>query len=128
MTKEFTVDVPVRITDETIDDILVTSLEGGSNYWCNSVEVIGKYLGEYASDQISRGGKLKFIYNETDDEDEPEWAEEVLTLNKFYKGLQLFLQQHPECIVDGEVDSSMIDGMYADMIIQYALFSELVYG
>ena len=38
---------------------MATALDGGITYWCNKAEVIGGYLGEYASDQISRGGKLK---------------------------------------------------------------------
>ena len=42
----------VRVSNEDIDDIMVSALEGGINYWCRKAEVKGEYLGEYASDQI----------------------------------------------------------------------------
>ena len=47
----------VTINQRDIDDIMSIALEGGITYWCSYVEVVGgEYLGEYASDQISRGG------------------------------------------------------------------------
>ena len=57
----------VRVRNEDIDDIMVSALEGGINYWCRKAEVKGGYLGEYASDQISRGGEL--ILHDTEDID-----------------------------------------------------------
>ena len=112
----------VNITDENIDDIMVGALEGGITYWCSECRVVDKYLGKYASEQISRGGQLVFV---VPDDDKGEY---VMNKSHFLKGLQMFLEQHPECIVDGELDTCLIDGMYADCIIQYALFGELVFG
>lgn len=43
---------------------MVSALEGGINYWCRRVVVQGDYLGEYASEQISRGGKLAIWLDE----------------------------------------------------------------
>ena len=59
--KVFTVkaEINVKLTQQDIDDIMVAALEGGIDYWCFKVEVVGDYLGEYASEQISRGGMLK---------------------------------------------------------------------
>lgn len=51
----------VLVTDEDIDDIMVSALEGGINHWCAEAKVQGEYLGEFASDQISRGGTLLLI-------------------------------------------------------------------
>lgn len=48
----------VLVTHEDIDDIMVSALEGGINHWCAEAKVQGEYLGEFASDQISRGGTL----------------------------------------------------------------------
>ncbi len=45
------------ISTEDIDDIVTTALED-TCYWCKRAEVKGKYLGEFASEQISRGGIL----------------------------------------------------------------------
>lgn len=56
--EEIKAEISVRISTEDIDDIVTTALEGGICYWCRRVEVKGKYLGEFASEQISRGGVL----------------------------------------------------------------------
>lgn len=58
--KTFTVQpkIDVNLTQQDIDDIMVAALEGGINYWCRKAEAVGGYLGECASDQISRGGSL----------------------------------------------------------------------
>ena len=47
------------ISDEDIDEIMSAALAGGITYWCGRAKVVGEYLGEYASEQISRGGVLK---------------------------------------------------------------------
>ena len=47
-------ELEVVVTQEDIDDIMAGALEGGINYWCGEAEVVGNYLGEYASEQISR--------------------------------------------------------------------------
>ena len=64
MNTEFTIrpENEVKISQQDIDDIMVCALEGGISYWCCEAEVIGEYLGEYASDQISRGGCKQCIY------------------------------------------------------------------
>ena len=71
----------VLVTDEDIDDIMESALNSGITYWCNKVKVVGEYLGEYASDQISRGGTLKIYDCE---------GEAVYTLTK--NKLQLILE------------------------------------
>ena len=119
----------VLVTDEDIDDIMASVLDGGITYWCNKVKVEGEYLGEYASDQISKGGTLK-IY---DCEGEAVYA---LTKNKFLEGLKKYLEdplyKDTLCKAEHEkqfrIDVGRIDAPASDMIIQYALFGEVVYG
>lgn len=79
----------VNVSEQDIDDILCTAFEGGITYWCDSVRVVGNYLGKYASDQISRGGKLKFHVEEPFDNEETEWYE--MDQEKFLHGLQEWL-------------------------------------
>ena len=113
------------LTEEDVDDIMTTALEGGINYWCCEAEVVGEYLGEYASEQISRGGKLKLYDAESDDM----WE---LDINKFLKGFKLWIEngddEYGALKSDGGVDCGEIDSAMADMIIQYALFNEIVFG
>lgn len=115
----------IKITDEDIDDIMVSALEGGICYWCCKAEVIeDDYFGEYASDQISRGGSLR-LYDSEEDE------VYVLTLDKFMRGLQLAFEQgyYRSYWLDGDMlDTCQIDSADADVIVQLALFGEVVFG
>ena len=122
---EVNAEVKVVLTQEDIDDIMVGALEGGINYWCQEAEVAGDYLGEYASDQISRGGKLILHDAESNDK----WE---LDLEKFLNGVKLWVQNGDDAYEavqkDGTVDTCQIDAEMADLIVQYALFGEVVFG
>lgn len=114
-----------QLTQQDVDDIMVGALEGGINYWCREAEVVGDYLGEYASDQISRGGKL--ILHDAESSDK--WE---LDLEKFLNGMKLWVQNGDDNYgavqKDGMVDTCQIDAEMADLIVQYALFGEVVFG
>lgn len=75
--KQVTVSVTLEIvlTQEDIDDIMCGALEGGITYWCDEAKVVGDYLGEYGSEQIARGGKLRLHLPEPFDKDETEYYE-----------------------------------------------------
>lgn len=112
----------VEVTNQDIDDIMCTALEGGITYWCRRAEVVGgKYLGEYTHEQISRGGSLMLYDAESSDK----WE---LTLDKFKHGLQEWLRYNPGSVSVECIDTSYIDSNCADEIIQYALFNEVVFG
>ena len=134
MENEFILNVTLEImlTQEDVDDIMCTALEGGINYWCYKAEVIGEYLGEYGSEQISRGGKLRLYLEEPFDEDET--MDYELDLEKFKKGIEMWVQNPVGCTcleqVDGKirVDACNADAVVCDAIIQYALFGDVVFG
>ena len=112
------------VSDEDIDDIMSAALDGGVTYWCGRAEVVGEYLGEYASEQISRGGALKLYDIEGDGVFD-------LTLDKFLVGLRLWIENERafELTNDaGRLDIGQIDAAAADLIIQYALFNDIAYG
>ena len=112
------------VSDEDIDDIMSAALDGGITYWCGRAEVVGEYLGEYASEQISRGGTLKLY-----DIEEPKTVYE-LTMDKFLIGLRLWIENERafQLTEAGRLDVGQIDAAAADTIIQYALFCDIVYG
>lgn len=120
-------ELEVVVTQEDIDDIMVGALEGGINYWCDDAKAVGDYLGEYASQQISRGGRLLLHDFEGD---------ETYTLDKekFLNGLRMYFEKpHPYDILE-EIDNKLridccnADATVCDMIIQYALFDDIIYG
>ncbi|MEG1563827.1 MAG: hypothetical protein RR365_08885 [Bacteroides sp.] len=121
-----TVQLDLTVTQEDIDDIMCTALEGGITYWCCKAGVVGKkYLGTYASEQISRGGELKLYDAESDDT----W---VLTRDKFLNGIKLWAEFGSDpCTAiqgNGTLDCCQIDAEIADAIVQYAVFGSLIFG
>ena len=79
-------------------------------------------LGDYAHEQISRGGSL-ILY---DAESSDKWE---LTLEKFLCGLGLYLGEAMSAAFEGEdIDFSDFDADAVDCIVQYALFGKLVFG
>lgn len=122
---EIKIEKTITITDQDIDDIMVTALEGGINYHCVEVEVIdGDYKGsKYASGVISKGGSLLLI----DEEDEQ--YNSALNKERFINGLTMFLKDNGHIIEeDGTIDCGNIDADDADLIIQYACFGEQIFG
>ena len=111
------------VSDEDIDDIMSAALDGGITYWCGRAEVVGEYLGEYASEQISRGGTLKLY-------DVEDGTVSELTLDKFLNGLRLWIENERtfELTNAGRLDVGQIDALAADAIIQYALFNNVIFG
>ena len=113
------------ISKEDIDDILSSALEGASiAYWCNRAEVVEEnYFGEYGHEQISRGGSIR-LHDGEENEDY------ILTLDKFMKGIKLAMEDGygEKWFVNGKLDGCQIDGVMADVIVQFAIFGEVIYG
>lgn len=119
------VQLEIVVTDQDIDDIVACAFEGGINYWCDEAKVIGDYLGEYASDQISRGGRIMLYDYEAE-------AEHLLTKEKFLNGFKKYAKENMDIFEhrNGKLvtDACLIDAVIADMIIQYAIYGEVIYG
>lgn len=123
-------EISLIVTDEDIDDIMSAALDSRSlQDWCSEVNVVGgRYLGEYASDQISRGGELWFF----DIEDKSYYS---LDKEKFLNGLKTYIILYGDeygFLHSGngsfELDCGQIDDIVSDGIIQCALFDAIVYS
>lgn len=130
--KKFEVFAQIRatLTQQDIDDIMVSALEGGINYWCRRVVVQGDYLGEYASEQISRGGRLAVWLEEPFEDNKSCY---ILDLDKFLSGFKMWLENgcgNHDVIYgsEGSVDCGEIDSTAADEIVQYSLFGDVVFA
>ena len=125
--KTFEIEIAMKltVTQEDIDDVMASALEGGITYWCGKAEVVGDYLGEYASDQISRDGILK-LYDIEDD------TIYELTLEKLLHGIEKAYADgwhYEDGWCDGKkLDTYQIDANIADTIIQLSLFDDVIYG
>ena len=119
------IETELTITQENIDDIMCTALEGGITDWCGKEKVVGEYLGEYGHEQIARGGKL-LLYDMVED------TEYELTLEDILNGIKLavennWYENYGWC--DGHnIDTCQVDAEVADVIVQLALFEDVIYG
>lgn len=131
---EVTAQIKVNLTQQDIDDIMCSALEGGvTALWCGEAEVIEeKRVADWGHEQIARGGVL--MLHDIEDPNEV-WE---LNLEKFLNGFKLWLERDGGFAVcalddngqvsDSGIDTCNIDGPAADSIVQYALFGEVVFG
>lgn len=116
------------ITLEQISTLLETAFEGGINYWCFSAKAYSpatKYKSAYtgfASDVFEYDPHNAYIQLSVD---EMEYEQYTLTLENLLKGIEKYLSEHG-LARNMEIDE--VDAKGADMIIQYAIFNELVFG
>ena len=133
---ELEVKIPVRLSDEDIEDLMVTAMEGGIGYWACLDNTDARFadapedesLAETATKILLDGGGVTFL----DNEDRSQAF--ILRLDLLLEGVRLYLTES-YCTQNFEMkngvarlDMCMVDAEIADMIIQYALFGKLVYG
>ena len=116
----------IVVTDQDIDDIMVSALEGGVTYWCCEAEVVEeKRVADWGHEQIARGGALILHDAESDDC----WE---LNLEKFISGVKLWIEQgyadEVDAIDGNKIDCGQVDSIQADNIVQLALFGDIVFA
>ncbi|MGN0398852.1 MAG: hypothetical protein ACI4EO_01875 [Blautia sp.] len=132
MEEKLRMEMEIVVTQEDIDDIMCSALEGGINYWCDTAKVPEeKRVARWGHEQIARDGELHMHLIEPFDDDDTEWY--ILTKERFIGGLEKYLKEpnHGCLEMDGKhlvIDAGNIDANAADMIVQYALFGEIVFG
>ena len=131
--------VSIDITDEFVEDVIVTMFEGGSTYWIDHVECDiqnkpkGMPVSEWITKQLLADKEIKIIDNEFGDE-------VVLTIDKFIIGLGEWVKEYPERVSFESIfvnetherllmiDAGNIDANEADLILQFAVFNGVVFG
>jgi hypothetical protein len=110
--------VETTVSAETIENIIVSSLEGASAYWCGLDNTTPEWYNEpeelptsqYATQLLLEGKSIKLY--DIEDEGE-EWE---LDLKKILKGIGKAISEGYD--IEDDVDE----------VLQIALFGELVYG
>ena len=110
-----TITVPITVSNYDLDCILCTCFEGGSNYWIEKVRALyNDYKGaKYVSEVISHGGKLRVSVD---------GEEHLLTKRMLLKGCELYIAGRRRWRPDD------FDAEDTDIILQNALFGDVVYG
>lgn len=120
-----TITVPQEITESDIENIIVSAIEGGTNYWMGTDNSKPEFddkpkdepMSTWVTKLILEGQTVTFY--DIEDEDE-QWT---LTLEKLLNGIKLNA-------INRKFDSDLenMDAITSDCIVQYALFNEVVYG
>ena len=122
----------VKLTEQDIEDIMVTALEGGIGYWAildNSRPEFENWPEEMSCAEIATrilisGGKISLIEEENEEVHD-------LSLNDILTGIQTFVNEGCDrygAFNPQEIDLGNFDAECADLVIQFAIFGEQVYG
>lgn len=113
-------------TDQDMEDIIVTALEGGIGYWACLNNTTDDFkdqpkdtpVSEWCWHLLKEGKELCFL-----DAEYPDDAEYHLCLLCLLDGIR-------KAIFNGNWDGDMdsLDAIVADAIIQYAIFGDCIYG
>lgn len=121
------------ISREVLEDIFVTALEGGSNYWyylpLESTKAIKKAVPEdpYLSTAILKAildHDVKVLVNDAEDEDE---LVGMITRGTMQARLQLLSDSDDRWALDSHIKGDG-DASSADIVFQYLAMGEVVYG
>jgi hypothetical protein len=140
--------VTVKVSPYTLASIIITAIEGGINYWCSKgrlhteaeddegthhLDTVvterhpDEVYNEFLARNVALGGTFTlYEYDEVVDSEKPH----TLSLQNLLHGFVRFIEEgraRGTLDDDGTMDFDL-DAGDADVIIQYALFGELVYG
>lgn len=125
----------VDLDDEYFVDIICTMFEGGSNYWINQIKINHPDGNKpkdvpnsvWAAGALNNGGNIIIYPYETDEKI-------TLVKNMLIEGLDKWAKNFPthvSVITENKkcvIDAGNIDVDDADIILQYALFNDIIYG
>jgi hypothetical protein len=110
------------ITNKLLQDVLITALEGGSNYWYMiENDTKGDYLKTFLNDGLLISNRM--ILN---DYPEEEYTEQLVTLSYLRKVIKEFQCKKP--FAYSEIKNENFDAGDADQFLQIAIFGEVIYG
>lgn len=116
------VTINVNFSDNQIDYWLSGAFEGGSNHWCESIEVKNNdYKGcKYASECISKGGTIIVTLYECKEKAE-------ITKKDISKALTwLSENKYTKCL--NRLLNDNYDAGDSDVLFQVACFGKVIYG
>ena len=128
-------EVKINISREVLEDVFVTALEGGSNYWYflpeHSIQAIRravpKEVDPYLSTAILKAildHDVKVAINDADDEDE---VIGVITKGTMQNRLQMLADSELKWALDAHIKEQG-DADSADIVFQYITMGEVIYG
>lgn len=106
------------ISKEKIEDIIITALEGGSNYWYT---LINESSTEEVLNKINAGENVMVF-----DQEDPDTLLGLLNQKSIQKGIQQSIYENSYLIANVIEDNW--DANDADCLFQYFVMNEIVFG
>jgi len=129
--------VKKTISRETLENIFVTAIEGGSNYWYeipdSEVDKIKKAVGKSKGDGKSFSESLfeavfdKGIDIDVHDYEGPEWRLGTLSMSTLPDRLQALIDSPHNWALQREIDEEG-DAQTSDVVFQYLVMEDIVFG
>ena len=130
--RKININFTVTLTDQDVEDIVVTALEGGIGYWA-CLDNTGKEFEEAPEDEpvsvtaakiLLNGGNLCFF----DEEDDSRPID--MNMTDLENGIVGWIGYCGTISLDNDhrIDLSDFDAECADIVFQIALLGEVVYG
>ena len=126
------IQIEYTITEDMVENVIVSALEGGSNYWYFvDVEDFeqdlppknGKALTERISEAVFKNPSFKMpVYDVEDEED----VLGYLSQKNLRRGMELCAKDYPE--VFKRLTDDEIDAEDADIIFQLTVMGEITFG
>lgn len=123
--------IPHTISEEDISDLFSAAWNGGINYWAVDYKLPEDFvpspknecLVEKMTECIKLGGTVKIAEDPEEEGNSEDFKWYDLTLETLTKGFELYFARPDATTEVGDWDSEV-----SDIIMQYALFGEIVYG
>ena len=129
-----TIEVKQKISQEVLEDIFVTALEGGSNYWyflCEeAVKLIRNAVPKSEDPHLSTSilkAILKGVNVPINDADNEDDVIGIISLNTMQERLQMLADSKNKTALIRHIEEEG-DADSADTVFQYLAFGEIVYG
>lgn len=131
--RKININFTVTLTDQDVEDIVVTALEGGIGYWA-CLDNTGKEFEEAPEDEpvsvtaakiLLNGGNLCFF----DEEDDSRPID--MDMSDLCRGFAVWIESYSGSLAldfDHQIDLSDFDAECADIVFQIALLDDVVYG
>jgi hypothetical protein len=115
----------VELDPQRVSDMLCAAFEGGSNYWCDRIEVVADEYPDgasYGHEVPMAGGELRIF---TGDEDQ-EYVKHTITRERCIETLTLMAQVAPRHFADMLNEND--DADTGDVFLQLCALGEIVFG
>jgi len=121
----FEIKTAVTIPFQRVDDLIVTGIEGGTNYW---MTVEGAWNGKVWGNLLKTIKAKKFVLSNriAEEEEGGEIITKTITEKVIQEALQLMAERHPRHFRDFTEENE--DGITGDVFIQLCVLGDIIYG